>query len=229
MCIYGTYVRANLFDECTKHSVILNLYRPKTSKQLTTSEYRLKCSMDKKRFVNLYFFIFIKDFKKVVFNLLLGFLFLRILQQFNPLDDLFLHIVVASLLIFVLQLFVNFKKNILNNSTLNVLILSSMLFFVTAQSTVLTIDRSRSFYVLSWVKAEKINVTDNGLDFTLIQSEEKNSNSAIELRLKEQVDRKLVHFNSGKYSLTMLGSGVLLCADSFAKVFNLSGWYQNKY
>lgn len=117
----------------------------------------------------------------------------------------------------------------LNNSTLNVLILSSILFFVTAQSTVLTIDRSRSFYVLSWVKAEKIIVTDTGLDFSLVQSDEKNSNSAVELRLQEQVDRKLVYFNSGKYSLTMLGSMVLLCADSFAKIFNLTGWYQNKY
>jgi hypothetical protein len=185
--------------------------------------------MDKKKFKHIYFSVFIKDFKKVVFNLFLGFLFLRILQQFCPLIDLFLLIVTASLLIFVLQLFVNFKKKMLDNSTLNILILSSIVFFVTAQSTVLTIDRSRSFYVLSWVKAEKIKVTDKGLDFTLIQSDEKNSNLAVELRLKEQVDRKLVHFNSGKYSLTKLGSLVLLCADSFAKVFNLSGWYQNKY
>jgi hypothetical protein len=183
--------------------------------------------MNKNTIRNVYIFNFVNDFKKVVFSVFIGFLSLKILQQSNPQGDLFLHIIAATIFIFFLQLFYNLKRYSLNNSTLNLLILSSVLFFVVAQSTVLTIDRSRSFYVLSWVKAEKITITDTGLDLSLIQSEEKNSNSAIKLRLKEQVDRKLVHVNSGKYHLTIWGNAVLQCANAFAYVFNLTGWHHN--
>ncbi len=133
----------------------------------------------------------------------------------------------ATFFSFLLQLTSKIRTLRLNNYSLNVIILSSVLFFVIAQSTVLTIDRSRSFFVLSWVESSKISFTSKAIDLSLVTSNEKYSTSAIELRLQEQIDRKLIYTNSQSYELTALGRLVLFSANSFAKLFNLTGWYNN--
>ena len=96
-------------------------------------------------------------------------------------------------------------------------------------SVVLNIDRSRSFYVLGWVRSDEIRLENAGYDLSLVHSEEKLSKKAITVRINEQISRGLIRKDSHKISVSLSGKVITSAADSFAKFFHLAGWFSNNY
>lgn len=88
-------------------------------------------------------------------------------------------------------------------------------------STLLNIDRSRSFYVL------------NCVDYGLISPKLTNPEgipvlAGIELRVKEQISRKLILEEEGKLVLTLAGETILKVASSLEYVFRLNNYTEQK-
>jgi hypothetical protein len=90
------------------------------------------------------------------------------------------------------------------------------------------IDRSRSFYVLSWVNAGQVVNNGDNLDLSKVNSDEKLSTIAIQNRLSEQYQRGYVDFKENKWILTMKGRALLAISNWLATEFKLNGWIENK-
>jgi hypothetical protein len=109
-----------------------------------------------------------------------------------------------------------------------------LVFFIAIATTqaftnvVLNVDRSRSLYVLSWVRYEKIELVNDTLDLEKVYSSEKLNSRAIEQRLEEQISRGLV-FNNGKFKLTFRGKMTVQFADFIGSKFSLNGWEMNNH
>ena len=95
------------------------------------------------------------------------------------------------------------------------------------QNLILNIDRSRSFYILSWVEKYSITVSDGNIDLRKVKSVEKNSEESISARIEEQKSRGLIREEKNKLELTVTGSLLLKISNAIAILFNLSGWFQN--
>jgi hypothetical protein len=94
-------------------------------------------------------------------------------------------------------------------------------------NSLLNIDRSRSFYVLSWVDQEKVSSIDGVIEES-ISSTEANDLNSLEMRIMEHEERGLIKNENGKYYLTF-GGGVMLSLSNFlAQIFNLENWQKNK-
>jgi hypothetical protein len=112
------------------------------------------------------------------------------------------------------------------------IILILLIFLIASTATqvftnvVLNIDRSRSFYLLSWVRYEKIEVVNGKLDLENVRSSEKLNPEAISQRLAEQVSRGLVS-NDGKFELTFRGKMIVQFSDFIGSKFSLKGWEMN--
>ena len=100
---------------------------------------------------------------------------------------------------------------------------------LTANSIVLNIDRSRSMYVLGWVRSNLVTEVNGNFDYRRVQSSEKFSTSQIDQRLNEQVARGLIVKSEEKLSLSILGRFIVAFADGGATLFNLDGWYKNNH
>ena len=106
----------------------------------------------------------------------------------------------------------------------------SLLFFSTAQYSILAVDRSRSLYIFSWIETKK--VVSDGSKILLTQKdsaiEDFSSPRALQQRIDEQVSRKLMKVSDqGIVENTSFGKVFLLVAENFASVFKLTGWYRN--
>ena len=143
--------------------------------------------------------------------------------------DLFLTInSVFIVLLFLLFLFF-FNSLKFDVKLLLSAIIALLLFYQTSTSILINVDRSRSFYVLSWINTYEIDSELSKSQFDQIRSPEKSSLDSINKRISEQVSRGLV-FKSGEgLELTIFGRACLHISDFFAKWFKLNGWYQNKY
>ena len=106
--------------------------------------------------------------------------------------------------------------------------LASLLFFLLAQFSILNIDRSRSFYVLSWIHLEKIEIEGNSYDLSQVESGEKSNLGAIVDRIREQEVRGLVKVNNSKLQLTSRGETVLWVANTSGYLFHLDFWAANR-
>jgi hypothetical protein len=143
-------------------------------------------------------------------------------------SDLFVNInLVFIFLSFPLVIFL-FSAKEYKSSTLLTLIIALLFFYQSATSILINIDRSRSFYVLSWVDKYQIKSGVNTNPYESVQSPEKHSIEAIQKRIIEQESRGLISDNGSEFSLTSLGKVTLQISNFFAKIFNLQGWYQNK-
>lgn len=109
-----------------------------------------------------------------------------------------------------------------------VALLSSLVFWSSAQFLLLNIDRSRSFYVISWIAQGKIDVFDHSISLDRVKSNEKLNYRAIEDRIGENSTRGLLHLKNGELKLTNLGEVVLRISNFLAPQFKLSGWFQNR-
>jgi len=103
-----------------------------------------------------------------------------------------------------------------------------LLFWISTQFTLVNIDRSRSFYVLSWVNAGEVVNSGDNLDLSKVNSDEKLSTIAIQNRLSEQYQRGYVDFKENKWILTMKGRALLAISNWLATEFKLNGWIENK-
>lgn len=91
----------------------------------------------------------------------------------------------------------------------------------------LNVDRSRSFYVLSWVDQNKIS--KSGDQFLVqVQSSESLDIRGVKQRVEEQQQRGLIRENNGVYQVTEIGSFMLGVANFLAELFNLENWKSNK-
>jgi len=165
-------------------------------------------------------------------------LLLILWRVYSPTNLLFDQFCVITLLIFMLSFSINYttsrNTNLIAkfNIAVAIALVSSLLYFSTIQYTVLAIDRSRSFYVLSWI--------DNGLfvfeknQLKLVERElpsridlDRNNLAPMNQRIEEQISRKLVTFQDSKLVLTWSGEVLLNLSTVTARVFNLKGWESN--
>lgn len=93
--------------------------------------------------------------------------------------------------------------------------------------SLLNVDRSRSFYVLSWVEQGRVSV-ENGQIILKVQSTESADIAGVDLRLMEQEQRGLIQESNGIYKVTNMGKLTLMVANHLAKIFNLINWEVNK-
>ena len=146
------------------------------------------------------------------------------------------------LIISGLILLLSFSSNYLRNQNLEltarmykalaISVISSLLYFSTVQYTILAIDRSRSFYVLSWIESGIFAKNDNQL--VLVRNNLPNSIdldranlTPINQRIEEQISRKLVTVKGSKLFLTSSGEIMLNISIISARIFNLSSWKSN--
>ena len=97
-----------------------------------------------------------------------------------------------------------------------------------AQSTILNIDRSRSFYVLSWAHNNSIRISNNEVDLSKVESDEKFSKIAISERINEQVSRKFLRKDGSSYYLTWSGNLMFMVANLTGRIFKLEMWERNR-
>ena len=95
-------------------------------------------------------------------------------------------------------------------------------------STVLNIDRSRSFYLLSWVQSDYLRLNNGILETSKLAPMEAKNSPAILFRINEQLDRGFITVEkSGSLSLTFSGRVLLGFSKLTATLFKLSGWTEN--
>ena len=164
-------------------------------------------------------------------HILLSFTFLFFIRLINLGNDLlfeqilisgFLGYLVVTLLYFRINFFSYDWKKSLRDS-----LLGFMIYLLIALFTILNIDRSRSFYVLSWVAKGIVICTDSSLDLTKVQSKEKFNSIGISSRIEEQVKRNLVLKSDSGCQLTQYGELYLVSAEVLAEIFNLKNWELN--
>ena len=93
------------------------------------------------------------------------------------------------------------------------------------------IDRSKSFYVLYWIKNNKIVFDDSNSTYILgiPKINDRISDFDFSQRVEEHKLRGLVRENNGELRLTFIGSKVLLFSEFTAEKFNLRGWVGKKF
>ena len=91
--------------------------------------------------------------------------------------------------------------------------------------TLLNIDRSRSFYVLSWIDKRNLDVLDGKVILKHKVSTEMNNTEALELRIREAESRGLAVIPAtGHAKLTPLGKALVATSELIASVFELNMW-----
>jgi hypothetical protein len=95
--------------------------------------------------------------------------------------------------------------------------------------SLVNIDRSKSFYLLYWVKYYDINTSNNLLNFSEYPeiSDKINVNDFL-IRVNEHSKRGLITQDNNILELTNTGNLLLRIADFLAMIFSLSGWQEIK-
>ena len=93
--------------------------------------------------------------------------------------------------------------------------------------SLVNIDRSRSFFVLSWVDHGKISVNSGEITLSVISHESVDKIGVLQ-RLNEQEQRGLVNKKDNSFEVTDYGKFMLRIANFLAKLFNLENWEANK-
>ncbi len=170
------------------------------------------------------------------FNLLLlcvisNFLILFIFRTFNVFNELlFEQILLVSFLICVsLILWQRFKSKRLMLDTLVFILFSTTFSIFVVQSTIINVDRSRSFYVLSWTDKDLVSYNGETLDLSKVSSDEKLGLTGVETRINEQISRGLISRHQNELALTNQGRIYLFIANTLAKIYSLENWENNKY
>lgn len=145
----------------------------------------------------------------------------------------FEEIVLVSIVAAALTLFLTFhlkkigifKDSILLLSYVNLIgLLISVLIL---PYSLLNVDRSRSFYVLSWVHQGKIS-QESGRLLIKVKSSESTDVAGVQFRIFEQQQRGLIREINGRYEVTGIGELTIGIANTLSGVFNLKNWEANK-
>lgn len=157
--------------------------------------------------------------------------FLRTFSNIQLFEQIMLSAIISALFVWVAALFLSRNSFMPSQRfpTVSWLILVSLLLIVTlGPNTVMNVDRSRSFYVLSWVERRAIEVTDDGQLVLNVNSPEKFNLISIKERLDEQSSRGLIEFRDQSYFLTWRGRLTLSMAEFLAAFYKLDGWFKNR-
>jgi hypothetical protein len=165
---------------------------------------------------------------RIILLSLIQFLALFVIRLCRFLDNLlFEQILLASALSFLLLPFGHLIKKKLKSFIRLEIFLAVILFFNLATTSLLNIDRSRSFYLLSWINKNQLICSKGVLDLKNVPSLEKLNQEAINQRILEQRDRNLVHFDYNSCGLTELGNFYLFLSTNLSNIFYLDGWKRN--
>jgi hypothetical protein len=171
--------------------------------------------------------------KKLIWSFILAYtplltLVFFLIRIFWKTSLIFEQIILSGVLVVIVYLSILLYMRYIN------IILILLVFLIASTATqaftnvVLNIDRSRSFYLLSWVRYEKIEFVNGKLDLENVRSSEKLNSEAIGQRLAEQVSRGLVS-NEGKFELTFRGKMTVKFSDFISSKFSLKGWEINNH
>ena len=178
-------------------------------------------------FIKLATLIFVVNFILSAFALK----FLRIFSRIQLFEQIMVSVILSAVFIGIAVLLLR-KKSLIPSQrvpTIAWLILVAMLIMIIlGPNTVMNVDRSRSFYVLSWVEKGAIELTDDGQLILNVKSPEKFNLISIKERLDEQSARGLIEFRDQSYFLTWRGKLTLNIAQFLASFYKLDGWFKNR-
>jgi hypothetical protein len=109
------------------------------------------------------------------------------------------------------------------------IILGLLVAYLSTSLMLINVDRSRSFYVLSWINEYDLHAVADERTYQMVRSSEILAVIPINQRITEQVRRGFVTSQQGKLVLTFKGRSALGMAELLANGFQLKGWYKNKY
>ena len=121
-----------------------------------------------------------------------------------------------------------FKESLKKRFSYELIVIGILSFVLISQSTLLTIDRSRSFYVISWAHNHQIQFENNVIILKKFKSPESKVVVAITQRIDEHIARGLMIREGDQILLTQRGEVFYKVADFLATVYQLDGWKLNK-
>ena len=151
-----------------------------------------------------------------------------IVRQFNQSTLILEQITCISLVYLVFVFSYAYKVKAVSINFVSFILVSVLAYGQLVANIPLNIDRSRSFYVLGWVKSHQIEKSVSGITLRYIQSKEKKPNSAIEQRIEEHISRGIFRVNKNNVlELSTSGSILYYLSEASAEIFNLNGWKVN--
>ena len=169
---------------------------------------------------------------KLLFFNFVGAILLFFIRKMLPQGILFDQIIQTALLTVSITALSYWKKQSWREElsrNFHFLLTASLLFIFASTSTLVNIDRSRSFYVISWVGQDLVKIKNGNFTYDKVRSEEKILSAQINLRLNEQVQRGLMKIESNQVKLTRQGKLYLNIAEILSHVYELRGWQENKF
>lgn len=122
---------------------------------------------------------------------------------------------------------INFKlskfKSIPYYESIVSVLVSSLFFYSISMSTVLNIDRSKSFYVINLLHNSQ-PISESDLKTKISQKFGDKEYNSYQSRILEQAKRGIVTKENNKYVLSFIGNLIWQISNFLAKIFNLSGW-----
>jgi hypothetical protein len=159
---------------------------------------------------------------------------LIMMRRIAPNFLLFESIILATLLPMIFFLLVNKLRNIkiffknIFASPLVTILFSSLIIFNLLFFSLMMVDRSKSLYVIKWV-GDSQPISRENLFKQVGVIKNSNDEQYIEIRIKEQLYRKVLSENGGLLHLTAYGSLLKNFADMTAKIFLLKGWESTNF
>ena len=162
--------------------------------------------------------------------------FLRILEFLQVLlfEQIILSCLITLILVYVAPYTLRSRSKINLNSINNIhyryiAVILVGLIFLGATSTILNIDRSRSFYILSWVDKRLVGENLRSINLSKVSSPEKLNSNGIEMRITEQIDRGMIIQRGNKLRLSFRGKITLSIANFLGNIYKLNGWKANNH
>lgn len=195
--------------------------------KLNFSEFHYSRSVKLSPYIKYSAFVFICDF-------CLSSLALKVFRYFHGVqlfDQIMLACLSGSLFILgIIWVFLGLKPSQahLRSFIMWMILVSTFVMLFLGPNTVLNIDRSRSFYVLSWVGDGSVRVDDGRLNLDDVASPEKLNVAGIQERIDEQLNRGLIELKAKTYLLTPKGKLLLTASNKIATFYDLTGWFKNR-
>ena len=133
--------------------------------------------------------------------------------------------------IFAPAIFILIIRNFLSKLNWDIFLfclISTISLSLLTSTVLLNVDRSRSFYVLSWIERDLITIDHGKINLSKVKSLEKLDESAINQRIYEQKARGFVYFQNGRPKLSLLGHILYRVSNLLANFFTLNSWKANK-
>jgi hypothetical protein len=163
----------------------------------------------------------------LIFPFLLGWGSFFFLRQIRP--ELLIEIQILFSLVFAI-VFVTVLQFRLKNIRYEVIVsilLSGVIFFVSTYTTAMVIDRSKSFYLLSWIH-DHPGISESKLESLLEDKYGSYDQVYIGQRIEEQLSRGVFVGSVLELRTSKFGDFLYNCSDFIARVFDLRGWFEAK-